>query len=207
MLKNAKKILFITGAGISAESGLPTYRGIGGLYNNRTTEDGIPIEMALAGEMLQSRPEVTWKYLSQIEKSCRTAKFNRAHEIISEIEKHFENVLVLTQNIDGFHNAAGSRNVIDIHGDMHKLFCPVCGWRIKVNDYSKLPIPPNTITVKAKIMKQILIFSFIAPSCVHIIILDHTDPFRLFCIVSHRLISIPLHTNKFVLLIIVCLRH
>jgi len=143
ILKKAKNVLFITGAGISAESGLPTYRGIGGLYNDKATEDGIPIEMALGGETFVSRPEVTWKYLSQIEKRCRNATFNRAHEVIAAMEKHFARVWVLTQNIDGFHHAAGSIKVIDIHGDMHKLTCPKCGWRRTVSDYSELNIPPR----------------------------------------------------------------
>jgi len=107
LLKNCKSILFITGAGISADSGLPTYRGIGGLYNDKLTEDGIPVEMALAGETFEKRPQVTWKYLSQIEKNCRNATFNRGHEVIAEMEKCFERVWVLTQNIDGFHHAAG----------------------------------------------------------------------------------------------------
>lgn len=142
LLKDSKSILFITGAGISADSGLPTYRGIGGLYNGRTTEEGIPIEMALAGETLRSHPEVTWKYLSEIEKNCRNAKFNRGHKVIAEFEKLFERVWVLTQNIDGFHHAAGSHKVIDIHGDMHKIACTICGWRSRVNDYSEIQIPP-----------------------------------------------------------------
>jgi len=99
LLKNCKSILFITGAGISADSGLPTYRGIGGLYNDKLTEDGISVETALAGETLRKRPEVTWKYLAQIEENFRNAKFNRGHEVIAEMEKYFERVWVLTQNI------------------------------------------------------------------------------------------------------------
>jgi len=143
LLKKSKNILFITGAGISADSGLPTYRGIGGLYNDKVTEDGIPVEMALAGETFQKHPAVTWKYLSEIEKNCRNAKFNRGHEVIAEMEKHFERVWVLTQNIDGFHHAVGSRNIIDIHGNMHKLACMSCGWRSEVKDYSLIDIPPR----------------------------------------------------------------
>src|SRR3989339_1716546 len=87
LLKGCQNILFITGAGVSADSGLPTYRGIGGLYNDKSTEDGIPIEMALAGETLYTHPEVTWKYLLEIEKNCREAKFNRAHQVIAEMER------------------------------------------------------------------------------------------------------------------------
>lgn len=143
LLKKCRSILFITGAGISADSGLPTYRGIGGLYNDKLTEDGMPVEMALAGETLKKHPAVTWKYLSEIEKNCRNAKFNRGHAVIAEMEKRFERVWVLTQNIDGFHHAAGSHNVIDIHGNMHKLTCMSCGWRGEVKDYSLIDIPPR----------------------------------------------------------------
>ena len=143
LLRDAKSILFITGAGISADSGLPTYRGMGGLYENDATEDGIPIEMALAGETLRKKPAVTWKYLSQIEKRCRGAKHNRAHEVISEMERRFERVWVLTQNIDGFHHAAGSKKVIDIHGDMHAIRCESCGWRVHIESYEGLDVPPR----------------------------------------------------------------
>lgn len=142
MLKNCQSILFITGAGISADSGLPTYRGIGGLYNDTVTDEGIPIETALAGETLSSRPEITWKYISLIEKNCREAAFNRGHEVIARMERLFKRVWVLTQNIDGFHQAAGSKNVIEIHGNMHKLRCMRCPWRAAVKDYSRLNIPP-----------------------------------------------------------------
>ena len=143
LLKSCKSILFITGAGISADSGLPTYRGIGGLYNDKSTENGIPIETALAGETLQKHPEITWKYLSQIEKNCRQARFNRAHQVIAEMETIFNRVWVLTQNIDGFHRDAGSKNVIEIHGNMHTLICLKCKWQTRVKDYSRLSgIPP-----------------------------------------------------------------
>jgi len=163
LLKNSKSILFITGAGISADSGLPTYRGIGGLYNDKLTEEGISVEMALAGETLRKRPAVTWKYLSQIEKNCRNAKFNRGHEVIAEIEKRLERVWVLTQNIDGFHHAAGSRNIIDIHGDMHKLVCMNCGWREVVTDYSGIDIPPKCPACEGIARPEVVFFGEMLP--------------------------------------------
>ena len=163
LLKDCKSILFITGAGISADSGLPTYRGIGGLYNDKLTEDGIPVETALAGETLKKQPAVTWKYLSQIEKNCRNARFNRGHEVIVEMEKHFERVWVLTQNIDGFHYAAGSGNVIDIHGDMHKLACMSCGWRSRVKDYSKIEIPPKCPECSGIARPEVVFFGEMLP--------------------------------------------
>ena len=110
-MRRARRLLFITGAGISADSGLPTYRGIGGLYNDQTTEDHFSIETALSGAMLDAQPAITWKYLHQIESTCRGARFNDAHAIIADLDNHFE-VCVLTQNIDGFHRNAGSRYLI-----------------------------------------------------------------------------------------------
>ena len=64
LLTQASRVLFITGAGMSADSGLPTYRGIGGLYEGATTEDGLPIEQALSGPVFRARPELTWKYIA-----------------------------------------------------------------------------------------------------------------------------------------------
>ena len=73
-LRDARRVLFITGAGISADSGLPTYRGVGGLYDSDETEEGMRIEDALSGQIFAVRPDITWKYLIQIEKTCRAAK-------------------------------------------------------------------------------------------------------------------------------------
>src|SRR5437879_13350051 len=79
-LQKCRSILFVTGAGMSAESGLPTYRGVGGLYNSGETTEGFAIEEMLSGEMFRTRPEWTWKYLRQIEEACRGATFNRRSE-------------------------------------------------------------------------------------------------------------------------------
>ena len=96
----------------------------------------------MAAEMFESKPETTWKYLAKLEERCRGATFNRAHHVIAEIEKHFKRLWVLTQNIDGFHYAAGSRNVIDIHGNIHSLRCMHCRWKTRIEDFSEISIPP-----------------------------------------------------------------
>lgn len=142
LVEKAKRILFITGAGISADSGLPTYRGIGGLYNDPLTEDNMPIETALSGAMMARHPHITWKYLLQVESACRGAGYNLAHRIISEIERLKPDTWVLTQNIDGFHQAAGSRQLIEIHGNVAKLYCTTCHFSETVPDYSGLSVPP-----------------------------------------------------------------
>lgn len=159
VLSGARRLLFITGAGISADSGLPTYRGIGGLYDDRHTDDDIPIERALSGPMLYRRPEITWKYLAEIEGACRGAKFNAAHAAIAAFERHFAHVCVLTQNIDGFHRAAGSRNLIEIHGDIHDVYCTECEWNATIRDFSELPgIPPSCPRCAALVRPRVVLF-------------------------------------------------
>ncbi|MEM7034526.1 MAG: NAD-dependent protein deacylase [Chloroflexota bacterium] len=162
-LKTAQSILFITGAGISAESGLPTYRGVGGLYNDQLTEDDIPIETAVSGLMLELRPEVTWTYLAKMEQACRNATFNPAHKIIAEMEQHFARVWVLTQNVDGFHKAAGSNNVIDIHGDHHHLSCMQCDYKNVVEDYRHLDIPPLCPDCTGLLRPDVILFGELLP--------------------------------------------
>jgi len=91
--------------------------------------------------MLSIRPEVTWKYLHQIESACRGKCCNEAHRIIARLEERFQ-VCVLTQNIDGFHDQAGSRNVIAIHGDIYQLYCMACRRRQRVPDFAGMGTPP-----------------------------------------------------------------
>ena len=162
-LKQSRSVLFITGAGISADSGLPTYRGIGGLYEQEETDDGIPIEAALSGAMFQRNPALTWKYIHQIESSCRDAGPNRAHEIIAELESRFERVWTLTQNVDGLHHAAGSRRVIDIHGDVHWLLCTRCAHRWRVESYAGMPIPPSCPECNALVRPEVVLFGEMLP--------------------------------------------
>lgn len=163
-LAESRRILFITGAGISADSGLPTYRGISGLYSNKHTDEGITIEQALSSEVLQQKPSLTWKYLDQIIQACRKATFNRSHQIIAEMENYFDQVWVLTQNIDGFHRAAGSTRVIDIHGDVHTLLCTRCDYRTQIEDYSLIKeLPPRCPECNGVVRPNVVLFGEMLP--------------------------------------------
>ena len=162
-LSRARSVLFITGAGISAESGVPTYRGIGGLYNDQPAEGALPIEVVLSGPIFRQRPELTWKHLHRIENACRGARFNRAHEVLARFESCFERCWVLTQNVDGFHRAAGSRNVIDIHGDLHELRCTKCAFAERVADYSHLAPCPLCPKCGAVLRPDVVLFEELLP--------------------------------------------
>lgn len=126
-VRRAERILLITGAGISADSGLPTYRGVGGLYNGHT-DDGLPIEAALSGSMLKQDPALCWKYLAEIGRACVAATPNEGHVAIAELQRHKPGCWLLTQNIDSFHLAAGSppQRLIEIHGTLAPLYCTGC---------------------------------------------------------------------------------
>lgn len=142
LLANARRVLFVTGAGVSADSGLPTYRGLGGLYQDASTPEGLPIEAILSRDMFRQRPELTWKYLLEVEQASRGATCNAAHRVIAELEREIDTVTVLTQNVDGFHHLAGSRNVIDIHGNLHEIVCTRCRRHRHVASYAELaPLP------------------------------------------------------------------
>ena len=159
LLQSCESLLFITGAGISAESGIPTYRGVGGLYDVEQTEEGYPIEEVLSSSMLAENPGLTWKYLLQIGKAVSGAKHNRAHEIIAEFEGHFPRVLTLTQNVDGFHGSAGSKNVIEAHGNMYSLSCTSCGYQTKVEDFKgEFAIPPQCPQCEGLIRPDVVLF-------------------------------------------------
>ena len=117
-IRNAKRASVLTGAGISAESGIPTFRGADGIwakydYRKLATPEGFRDDPYLVWE---------WYRLRQIE--MKKAKPNPAHVIIAEMEKHYPEFSVLTQNIDGMHERAGNRKVIELHGNIWRMRCP-----------------------------------------------------------------------------------
>ena len=109
------KILFFTGAGISAESGLQTFRDSkNGLWNNFKIED------VCTPAAWENNPSLVLDFYNQRRKQCREAKPNLAHELIAKLETHYE-VTVVTQNVDNLHERAGSNKVIHLHGELMKV--------------------------------------------------------------------------------------
>lgn len=164
ILRKSRSLLFVTGAGISADSGIPTYRGIGGLYEVDVTEEGLPIEEILSGPTLRSNPELAWKYLRQIAEAARGATYNRAHEVIAEMECRFPRVWTLTQNVDGFHRLAGSRNVIEIHGNMRSLSCKRCGSNSVIDEDAHIEFPPRCPKCRDIMRPDVVLFDELLPA-------------------------------------------
>lgn len=143
LLKAARRILFITGAGISAESGIPTFRGSTAAFQHGLTEEGIPFEEALSRPSFQRYPELSWKYFFQLERSLRGKQPNRGHEAIAALEGRGRQVCVATQNIDGLHQQAGSSLVIELHGNLRRLVCTRCAQAENRVSFDALPALPR----------------------------------------------------------------
>lgn len=164
-LKQAERILLITGAGLSADSGLPTYRGLGGLYNGHTAE-GLPIEEALSGSMLQRDPALCWKYLAELGKACLGAHANAGHYAIAELQRRKSQCWLLTQNIDGYHRAAGSpmERVIEIHGELAPLYCQSCGAvDAELAEHLERPLPPRCRQCAGVLRPPVVLFEEMLP--------------------------------------------
>ena len=164
-LKQAERILLITGAGLSADSGLPTYRGLGGLYNGHTAE-GLPIEQALSGPMLQRDPALCWKYLAELGKACLGAQANAGHYAIAELQRRKPECWLLTQNIDGYHRAAGSpvERLIEIHGELAPLYCQSCGAvDPELAAHLDRPLPPKCRQCAGVLRPPVVLFEEMLP--------------------------------------------
>ena len=123
-LSGVRSVGAITGAGVSAESGIPTYRGRGGIYDD--PEAGDRTVEALSGHTLRDDPDRTWRAVAELGRHAEHAEPGAGHRALSGIEARVERFVLLTQNVDGLHQLAGTRNVIDIHGSVFATVCMGC---------------------------------------------------------------------------------
>ncbi|MCS7204402.1 MAG: NAD-dependent protein deacylase [Leptospiraceae bacterium] len=163
IMKKSQSVLVITGAGISADSGLPTYRGVGGLYEDQLTDEGIEIEEALSIHMFHQNPSLVWKYLKQIISAVEDKTYNISHKVLAEWEKEKPHFWILTQNVDGFHKQAGSKNVLEIHGNLKNLVCLNCGFRKDIESYKTISIPPYCERCGSVLKPDVVLFGEYLP--------------------------------------------
>lgn len=144
-----KKIVFLTGAGISAESGISTFRDSNGLWENYNVEDVASIEG------WDRNPELMIQFYNARRTELEKAQPNQAHILAAELEKHFQ-VTVVTQNIDNLHERAGSTNIIHLHGELTKA-CSDRGKRC-VQDIGYAPIKYGTRTEDGGMMRPFIVW-------------------------------------------------
>lgn len=150
-----KKIVFLTGAGISKESGIPTFRDAGdGLWENCNVQ-----EVATHSAIVRN-PDLVYKFINELRNKYKDCTPNEAHKLIAELEKDYE-VVVITQNIDTLHEQAGSTNVVHLHGDISKVRA--------IDDYNLLfdyeeDITPESVIRGHKVRPHIVLFGEEVPN-------------------------------------------
>jgi NAD-dependent deacetylase len=133
-LRDTEKIVFVTGAGISQESGIPTFRGKDGLWRKYD-----PMKLATIDAFYED-PKLVWEWYEERRQNILNASPNPGHVAIAELEK-YRQVSVLTQNIDGLHQRVGSTNVYELHGSIITIKCTVCDFKNKITS-GFLQLPP-----------------------------------------------------------------
>lgn len=139
MADESSRIVFFGGAGVSTESGIPDFRGVDGLYRQHYK---YPPETILSHEFFEEHPEEFFRFYRD-RMLCLNAEPNAAHRKLAELEQAGKLTAIVTQNIDGLHQKAGSRNVYELHGSVLRNYCTRCGKSYSaefIRDSSKIPV-------------------------------------------------------------------
>lgn len=132
LIARSRFMIAFTGAGISAESGVPTFRGFNGLWRKYRPE-----ELATP-EAFRRDPQTVWEFYRWRMNLIRKAKPNRAHHALAELERMGIIKAVITQNVDDLHREAGTENLIELHGNIFRIRCTSCGYRENLKESGRL---------------------------------------------------------------------
>jgi len=119
-LREFERIVFFTGAGLSAESGIPTYRGRGGVWHAYAWEEYA------CQRAFERDPDKVWDFHDRRRALVKTCEPNAAHRILAEVQRARPATVIVTQNVDGLHQRAGARDVIELHGSLWRVRCAAC---------------------------------------------------------------------------------
>ncbi len=136
-IENARSVAVLTGAGISAESGIPTFRGPGGLWKTYRPED-LASPQAFARD-----PNLVWEWYDSRRQRVAASEPNAGHRALAQLEARGAPFVLITQNVDGLHRAAGSRNIIELHGSLWRVRCVACGREEENRSVPLAPLPPR----------------------------------------------------------------
>ncbi len=139
IVRDARYVVFLGGAGVSTGSGIPDFRSPQGIYHVRS-KYGVPYEEMLSHEYFYEHPETFYEFYWET-MVAPNAKPNRAHYALAHYEQKGHNIAVVTQNIDGLHQEAGSKIVLEVHGSTKRYFCPVCGRKFKLEELTPHGVP------------------------------------------------------------------
>ena len=151
IVAGATNIVFFGGAGVSTTSGIPDFRSATGLYNQRRGSKYPPETMLSRAFMLQHPQEFYDYHLNNL--IARDAKPNPAHLSLAALEEAGKLKAIITQNIDGLHQAAGSKNVIELHGNTYKFYCMGCGTKYDLAFVDSANSLPPTCSICGKMVR------------------------------------------------------
>ena len=133
-IDESSRIVFFGGAGVSTESGIPDFRSVDGLYNQQYD---YPPETILSHTFFEKNPGEFYRFYRD-KMIIEGAKPNPAHRKLAELEAAGKLTAVVTQNIDGLHQAAGSKNVYELHGSTLRNYCPRCGKKFPISAIAEI---------------------------------------------------------------------
>jgi NAD-dependent deacetylase len=156
----ARRVVVLTGAGVSAESGVPTFRGGGGTAVWR----GLPATTLSSAEMVASDLPLVWEWFEYRRGLIASCAPNAAHEAIARWQDRFDDLALVTQNIDGLHAKAGSRDVLELHGNLWRGRCTACGRREELPATPLPEIPPRCGSCDAPLRPDVVLFGEYLPA-------------------------------------------
>ena len=158
--REANNVLVLTGAGVSAESGVPTFRGGG----NTAVWKGMPFEVISSAGMLERDLPAVWEWFNYRRGLLEALKPNPAHEAIARWQDRFNDFTLVTQNIDGLHQAAGSREVIELHGSIWRARCVHCGERPNLRELRMDDGVPACFECSSLMRPDVVLFGEMLPA-------------------------------------------
>lgn len=163
-LRSARSVFVLTGAGVSAESGVPTFRGGG----DAAVWKGMPFEVISSAGMLKSNLPEVWEWFDYRRAVLSTCRPNHAHTTIARWQERYPRFTLATQNIDGLHAEAGSREVLELHGNAWRARCLKCGGREDLREKPTEVRPPLCAACGGEMRPDVVLFGEMLPERVWI---------------------------------------
>ncbi|MDQ7800954.1 MAG: NAD-dependent deacylase [Armatimonadota bacterium] len=157
-IERAHRVAVLTGAGISAASGIPTFRGPGGLW------EGVRPEELATPEAYARDPQRVWSWYAWRYRLAYQARPNRAHELLVQLERDKgDGFLLVTQNVDGLHARAGSQRLVELHGSLHRARCEACQHRFPLPPPETFMPPPRCPRCGSRARPDVVWFGELVP--------------------------------------------
>jgi len=154
----AKRVLVLTGAGVSAESGVPTFRGGG----NSAVWKGLPFDVISSARMVEQDLQAVWEWFDYRREVLRDLRPNAAHEAIARWQHKFPDFSLVTQNVDGLHQQAGSIDVIEVHGSIWRARCISCNSRFAITLEGRRP--EDCVSCGDRLRPDVVLFGEMLPA-------------------------------------------